>query len=625
MNTSLTTNPFNLPLNAYAAFDAASLKSLMVQRLNAGGVFTDQIYEGSNFNSLLDIIAYSYNVLLFYLNKTASEGSFNQAQLYENMNRIVKLLGYNPIGNQTSALAFNASAPSTLPKGLYTIPRYSYFTINGIAYTFTEDVTFLKATDGQEDLKDFSNSTILYQGTMVPYPAYIANGQPYEEFSIVSVNEEGVSEVIDHSSIHVYVTTETGKYERWNRVNNLYLESSTSKSFECRLNENQLYVLKFGNNVYGKQLPSNSIVTVFYLKSDGVAGQIGPNVLNGSKLFLYNQPLFNKIFNDIKTGTTYINFTQAASLTFSNSLPSTTFSTLEDAQSIRENAPNFFKTQYRLVTTEDYEQYIKNNFSNVINDVKVLNNWEYLAEHVRYLYNLGLKAPNNDSRVLFNQVTFADSCDFNNLYVYTIPKLQNDSVFSGTIRNNYLNTGLKGKIINQLQDIKIATTEIVMMDPVYMAVSLGIASTEEIANNELTTEIADETTLLIGRLPDSRLSENEIKSQIVNIITDYFSVENCKLGQLIDITYLTSTILSIEGVSSLKTQRIVNGQTISKSGLSLIMFNPVYSNSNEDINLYNQNIVLPRFKIPFLHKPETIFSRISIVTPDTQEKSIREY
>lgn len=625
MNTNITSNPFNLPINAYAAFDAANLKSLMIQRLNAGGVFTDQIYEGSNFNSLLDIIAYSYNVLLFYLNKTASESSFNQVQLYENMNRIVKLLGYNPTGNQTSTLAFNVIAPSSLAKGLYTIPRYSYFTVNGIPYSFTEDATFIKTVDGEESLADFSASTILYQGIMVPYPVYNATGAPYEEFSLAAVSEEGSSDIIDHSNVHVYVTNAAGVYERWGRVNNLYLETSTSKSFECRLNENQYYVLRFGNDVYGKQLPEGSSVSVFYLKSDGTSGEVGVSLLDNSKLFLFNQPLFNKIFNDVKTSTTYINNIQASSLVFSNSVASTKFSTVEDVVSIRQNAPNFFKTQYRLVTTDDYTQYIKSNFASVLNDVQVLNNWEYLAEHVRYLYNLGLKAPNNDSRVLYNQVTFADSCDFNNLYVYAVPKLQNDNIFSTTLRNNYLNTGIKDKIINELQNIKTATTEIVMMDPVYIAVTLGVASTEEISNQELTPEITDETTLIIGRLPGSRFSENEIKSQINNILTDYFSVENCKLGQLIDITFLAASILGIEGVSSLKTQRNVNGQQIIRSGLSLLAFNPVYSNSYEDINIYSQNVNLPRFKIPFLYKPDTLFEKINIVTPDTQEKSIREY
>lgn len=622
MNPDITSNPFNLPLNAYAAFDASNLKSLMIQRLSQGNVFTDQIYEGSNFNSLLDIIAYSYNVLLFYLNKTASESLFSQAQLYENMNKIVKLLNYNPIGSQTSILPFNATAPSTLASGVYTIPKYSYFTVNGIPYSFTEDATFIKTTDGEEILSSFSDSYVLHQGLMTPYPSYIANGSPYEEFIISATGDD--IDIIDHNNIHVYVSNSAGTYEQWNRVSTLYLQDPNSKSFECRLNENQRYVIKFGNDVNGKQIPQNSVVSIFYLRSNGSAGQVGPGTLDNNKLFLYRQPLFNQVFNDTKSNTTYVNELQAASLIFSNTSPSTVFTNLEDTNSIRQNAPNLFKSQYRLVTTEDTENYIRNNFSNILNDVAVLNNWEYLAEHVRYLYNLGLKSPSNDSRVLFNQVTFADSCDFNNLYVYAVPKIQNN-IFSTTLRNNYLNTGLKDKIISSLQSIKMATTEIVVMDPVYIAIALGVASNDEMNNLLLTPEISENTFLVLGRSPSSRFSEDEIKSQATNIITNYFSVEKCKLGQTIDILEIASSILSIEGVTSLKTQRTVNGQTIIKNGLSFLTFNPVYSDPKEDISIISQNLILPRFKIPYFYKPENIFSQIIVNTPDTQELSLREY
>ena len=90
---------FNLPVNAYASFDAQSLRDLIIDRLNNDTKFnfTDQNFEGSNISALLDIIAYSYHTLLFYLNQTSSESNFNDANLYENINRIVKLIDYKPI------------------------------------------------------------------------------------------------------------------------------------------------------------------------------------------------------------------------------------------------------------------------------------------------------------------------------------------------------------------------------------------------------------------------------------------------------------------------------------------------------------------------------------------------
>lgn len=619
----ITSNPFNLPFNAYAAFDAANLKSLMVQRLNEGGVFTDQIYEGSNFNSLLDVIAYSYNVLLFYLNKTASESQYSQAQLYENMNRIVKALNYNPVGYQTSILNFQATAPASLPENAYTIPRYSYFTVNGINYSFLKDATFIKGTSNQELLEAFSDSTLLYQGLYVEYPLYSATGQPFEQFSLAAISPDNNNEIIDHSSIQVYVLDRAGRFSEWTRTNSLYLEPPDSKSYECRLGETQRYILKFGNDVNGKQLQRGDVVAVYYLRSNGAQGEIGPNVINNNNLFLYNTVQFNRIFNDIKTEQNYITPSQASSLIFTNPNASTSFSNLENAENIRNSAANTFKTQYRLITTQDFENYIKTNFGNLIYDVKVVNNWEYLAEHVRYLYNIGLKAPNQDSRILYNQVNFADSCDFNNIYVYLVPKIQKSSITS--INNNFMGPGLKNLIVDGLRDIKMTTSEIIPMDPVYTAAGLGVGPTGEIRDRLLSPDIIEETTLNVGRDPSSLISENEIKNRVVTIIKDFFDVKKTKLGQRLNIDSLYSSLLNIEGVDSITTSRNINGQLIEIVGLSFVLFNPVYSEPGEDIQIITQNVALPYFKIPYLYNPDTLIRQIRVFTPSENTATPREY
>ena len=67
---------FTLSTDAYASFDAVSLKALIKERLNDKSFFTDQNFEGSNLSSVIDIVSYSYHVLLFYLNQTASESIF---------------------------------------------------------------------------------------------------------------------------------------------------------------------------------------------------------------------------------------------------------------------------------------------------------------------------------------------------------------------------------------------------------------------------------------------------------------------------------------------------------------------------------------------------------------------
>ena len=59
---------FNLQTDGYVAFDAISLKDLIIERMNEQQIFTDQNYEGSNLSALIDVIAYSYHVLIYYLN-----------------------------------------------------------------------------------------------------------------------------------------------------------------------------------------------------------------------------------------------------------------------------------------------------------------------------------------------------------------------------------------------------------------------------------------------------------------------------------------------------------------------------------------------------------------------------
>ena len=77
---------FNLRQDGYVAFDAVSLKDLIIERLNENKIFTDQNFEGSNLSSLIDIISYSYHTLIYYLNKNSAESSFTQAEIYENIN-----------------------------------------------------------------------------------------------------------------------------------------------------------------------------------------------------------------------------------------------------------------------------------------------------------------------------------------------------------------------------------------------------------------------------------------------------------------------------------------------------------------------------------------------------------
>jgi hypothetical protein len=599
---------FPLPYNAYAAFDATSLKSLMQQRLIENGTFTDQIFEGSNFNNLLDVIAYSYNVLLFYLNQTSNESLFDSATLYENMNKIVKLIKYNPIGTQTSVLNYNATANENLLTGVYTIPRYSYFTINDIVYSFNSDLTFIKSTTGVETISELSDYSLLYQGQFIEYPIYISTGEPFEEIPIISVSSDNENDPIDHHNIFVYVRDGSGKWRQWKRVENIFLENGSIECFEVRYNENQRYVIKIGNDVTGKKLVAGNLVCIYYLRTDKALGQIGAGSLDGNQIFFYNTDTYNIIMKDVRpVSTKLITFQEANNITFTNNTASTIYGEAENVKQIRQSSTNFFKRQGRLVTKEDFTSYILDNFSNLVKSVRVVDNNEYMDGHFRYFYDLGLKYPSLDSRVLYNQINFSDSCNFNNLYVYCVPKTLVNNSFN--FNNAYLGLGLKDYIRNTIEPLKIVTTEVVFQDPVYFAISLGAATQFEILNDNLTTEIANETILRVEISDNNEISDSEIKNKIYNVFVNHFSFANTQLGQLIDIDSLTRQLYEITGVKNINT---IRGNIVTP-GVSLLGFNPVYSENKEDISIITQNIRLPYYKIPYLFNIE-IFSNQIVIT-----------
>jgi hypothetical protein len=619
MATNNQYNDYTLPIDGYAAFDALSLKNLIIKRLNSTNNYTDQRFEGSNLSSIIDIIAYSYHVLLFYLNRTSAESTFTTAELYENVNKIVKLIGYNPIGKQSAILPFKARANNVLPAGTYTIPRYSYFNINGTTYAFNTDVTFTKATDTDAELADLQDNNLLYQGSFTEYPSYFANGAPFEVLTLTVVDPNGANVNIDHFNIDVYVkdTAANSKWVLWAPTQSLFLERSNATRYEIRLNENGRYEIKFGNNINGQQLNTGAEVAIYYLQTNEQRGEVGPGLLDNKKLFFYNTAKFNAIKGDtISTNSNLLTTAQAANITFSNVDASTKYVAAEDVASIKANAPNTFKSQFRLITSDDFINHINKNYSNIIASTQVVNNWDYVSGHLKYYFDLGVSKPDITSRVLFNQVKFADSSNFNNVYIYAVPKLVKTTSLS--TRVSYLNSAQKQLILNDLDSVKLTTAEVIINDPVYVEIDLGVSSSQE----TLTPSIGDSTTLVIQRAVTSKRDANLLKQLVAGIITDYFATTKDNLGLALSVTDLTNQILAVEGVENVTTQRTVDGVTYRVPGVSFIAYNPVYPFT--DIDIYAQDIKLPYFKYPYLKDSLNFINKISVVTPSLQTL-INEY
>ena len=605
---------FNLPINSYASFDAQSMRDLIIDRLNNNSSisFTDQNFEGSNLNAIIDIVSYSFHTLLFYLNQTSSESMFSDAQLYENMNRIVKLIDYKPVGIQTAIAPMTLKGSANLSTGYYTVPKFAFVTANGKTYSSTKDVTFRKTTTTVETLTAIDN-VLFYEGKFREYPNVTAVGEDFEVVNLLPGNNINV----DHFSIKVYVQETQGNSTKWYeyvRVPSLYLNNSNDRVFECRLNQNKNYEIKFGNNINGKRLTAGNNIAIYYIASTGTEGEISQNNFSDSSINIFNTTKYDQIFADTKDQTlTYLTVNQSVEVTATNSDASTNYSEEETVEEIRNNAPKFFSSEYKLITKPDYENFVVRNFKNLIYDVKASNNSDYVNNFQKYLTeDLGLTDYTGYNNALFNQFEYSDSFNINNLYLTIVPKFKKDN--SIVTRSNYLSPALKNEVIFELRKYKLINGEISFIDPVYLNIDFIAKS----SNENTILEYTDYTKLVIQRNNNTIVNNNTIKNKVATILKNYF--DSAKLGQLIDIQKLNSDIASIDGVESCYTFREDTG--IRRNGLNLAIYNPVYN--GRDLKIIDSNYNLKYFQIPYIENFDALKDKI-IVESIAKSKTVVEY
>jgi hypothetical protein len=234
-------------------------------------------------------------------------------------------------------------------------------------------------------------------------------------------------------------------------------------------------------------------------------------------------------------------------------------------------------------------------FSNIVQDVKVMNNSEYLDSYLKYYYNIGLTKPQYESRALFNQVNFSDSCAFNNVYIFGVPKTIKSTL-------SYLTPSQKTLIIDTIRDEQVLTSETIVSDPVYIAFDIYIQT-----ENAITKTDINNSEIYVIKKQNNRRSDSSIKSDIQSVIVDYFSVEKNFLGGTINIQQLNADLLNIDGVSQIYTRNKISN--ILLEGIKMVNWNPVYFDVT--VSQTPTAIKLENFQFPFLNNKNFV-DRITI-------------
>lgn len=569
----------------YLKYDAQSIVEYLRKKLIDSGVYTDQVYPASDIKLLLDIFGWTFEVLQYILNNNAADVMFTDSELYENMNRLTKLLSYSPKAYRTSTCEFSINARfDTSLTTTCVIPKYAKIETdksdaNGdpITYSFTEDFQF-NVKNG--NIIYTSDNIVLSNGRWCLYTFdNLSLGGKYEVFRMTSISPDN-NILVDNDNFDVFIETVSSsgerQYEQVKIVDSLILNASPDDLYcEKRLNDKKEFEIKFGDGIHGKILPRGAKIHIIYLKSNGINGKILGNTVSTNMLSLKidgissTNELVNMLFGGtesfkIKYGTLFMNsmipLTECRNLYFTNITESSNVLDYEGIDEIREFAPKSFRMGQRLVTRDDFRTYILSEFSNRVSDVYVCNNNEYLMNFYRWLDLYGCL--NANARL--NDFEYMDAVDFNNIYIWVKPN--NKSLT--------LNGSDKKAIIKKCNNIKTITSNIVPCEAVKKFFIPYVGDKKYSVSRLLNIE--NDTKIVITK-NQTFLSDSTIKKNVVEVIIRYFK-EHEKLGEMINISNMVKDIKALGYVNNISTRRTENNVTYEVTGLSFMTFTESYIN-----------------------------------------------
>ena len=338
-----------MPVSKFTNLDFDQIKDQIRQYLRSNSNFTDFDFEGSNMSILIDILAYNTYISAFNSNMVVNESFLDSATLRENVVSLARNIGYVPRSRKSAQAVinfdfkFNGNSNTVkLNKGLVCVGAS-----NNTSFTFSipEDVIAASPVDQGSNIlvnpprtAKFEN-LIVYQGTLLK-KNFVVNGSLDQRFILEN-------SFIDTESIRVFVRKggATAGLE-YSRIDNITALDSTSNIYLIQEIKDEKYELLFGDGFFGTKLGDGDIIEISYIITDGKAG-------NDGKFFSYSADAVDDAGNPLAASVTpVINTVQNAK----------GGGDIEDIDSIKYIAPRVYSSQYRAVTTKDYEAIIQSVF-----------------------------------------------------------------------------------------------------------------------------------------------------------------------------------------------------------------------------------------------------------------------
>ena len=328
-----------MPYTQVNNLDFVDIKTAIKEYMRAETEFTDYDFEGSVISQLVDVLAYNTYYTAFNANMVVNELFLDSSTLRDNVVALAKQLGYAPksITSPKAAidmqLLFTGTSPSTivLKAGTGFVTNF-----DGSLYEFvlTEDYR-----------KEVVNSTAtfsdlpVYEGSLIVTRTLVDTSLKNQRF-IIDNSGADVSTI----KIKVFEAANSTVSNTYEKADNILSVGSDDRVFFLSEVEDEKYEIFFGDGVLGEKLSNNNIVEISYVTTSGPS-------TNGAKTFTFNGSVVDSDGNDI-------------SVPFSvNELTTSSVASggaeIESISNIKFNAPKYFGSQNRAVTSNDYSAIVR--------------------------------------------------------------------------------------------------------------------------------------------------------------------------------------------------------------------------------------------------------------------------
>jgi len=327
----------------YVNLDFDQIKASIRDYLRANTNFTDYDFEGSNLSIIIDALAYNTYTTAYNTNMAANECFLDSATLRENVVALARNIGYVPRSRRSARANISFTVDGL--EETSTLTLNSGIVCNGLGdntnfiFCIPEDIT-VPVTNG---VAEFSNIEI-FEGNFITQQ-FTVDTSLFNQRYILD------NSFIDTSTIKVKVKPSSSSTSSvtYKQIDNIVGITSTSNSYLLQEIEDERYELIFGDNVIARKLSNANVIDVTYVTSDGRDG-------NGASEFSFVGNITNQDGGSINSALISLVSTNEKSRDGDD---------IESISSIKYYAPRIYSSQYRAVTSSDYESVLGFIYPNV--------------------------------------------------------------------------------------------------------------------------------------------------------------------------------------------------------------------------------------------------------------------